>query len=113
LAYIRGITAERSNTEQALQNAQLSRKLAEQQTREVQAKQQRIDELLRSVGDSPTKDAVLELQRQIRASSTAPLPARPAARFPAPAREPAVASAAVAPPPAPAPTPGIKVQKDW
>jgi eukaryotic-like serine/threonine-protein kinase len=113
-AYLRAITDERGNTERALQGETKSRKLAEQRAREVEAAQQRIDELLRNVSDSPTKDAVLELQRQIRATTGAPAP-RPQNRpallakdAPSAAPVPAVPAAAPA-----ASAPRIKVQEDW
>jgi serine/threonine protein kinase len=110
VSYLRAINAERSRTELALLGERKSRKLAEERTHDVQAAQQRIDELLRNVTDAPTKSAVLELQRQIREPG-ALTPTMRAARAAAPPRD------ATAPQPSSAPAvvalPSIKVQSVW
>lgn len=108
IAYVIAIKDERANTEDALRKA-------EQRTIEVQNAQKRIDELLRNVSDAPTKDAVRELQRQIREGGSA-APAPPAANPPARPLALRAGPTLPAPPPsAPPPPPErrIKVQTDW
>ncbi len=112
--YVDGINTASTATRRALAEETKSRKLADERTRDVQAKQQRIDELLRNIADSPTKDAVLELQRQIRNPGAPPPAGARAARPAAPRSETA------APPPSTTPAtvvgaapPSIKVQSDW
>ena len=114
VSYVRGIEAAGSKTADAFKKERASRRVAEERTREVQAAQQRIDELLRNVADSPTKNEVLALQRQIREpTGTAPvsqraprgaLPARDVVAAPPSASPPAVAGEVV---------PSIKVQSSW
>ena len=115
VSYISAINTERGNTSQERDRALASKKIAEEKTREVQAAQQRIDELLRNVADSPTKDAVRELQRSIRGPAAAGPVTSPALRAAAVAREapprPSVESAQ--PGPAAVAAPAIKVQADW
>lgn len=117
VAYAAAINAERGNTEKALVSERKTRELAEQRTREVQAAQKRIDELLRGVADSPAKDAVLEQQRIIRQSGAVPAggAARSTPRALGQAREGPAAEPSRAPPPleVAAPAPRIKVQNDW
>ncbi len=109
-AYLGAINAEKANTQKALERERSTRKLAEDRTREVQQAQERIDELLLGMKDSPTKEAVVELQRQI-------LPERVVVQKAA--RPPEATAArdqpAEAPKPAPSASPpvGIKVQSEW
>jgi hypothetical protein len=113
-SYLRAVRAEQNKTLEALANEQSARRDADQRTREVQEAQGRIDELMRRISDSPTKDEVLALQERIREAGTqgarstgAPAAARavaPPAKTEAPAAE------------APAPTPAsatIKMRKSW
>jgi eukaryotic-like serine/threonine-protein kinase len=113
-SYLRANAAERRLTERSLVAETKNRELAEARIRDVQAKQQRIDELLRDIKDSPTKDAVRELQRQILNPGAQPPPGVRAARAAAPRND------AAAPPPSSTPAavvgaapPSIKVQSDW
>ena len=112
-AYVRGIEREQALTQAALLREQDSRGLAEARTRDVQSAQQRIDELLRGIGNSPAKTEVLALQRQIREAPEARTP-RAAPRPPTEAATLAPAAASVQRPvPAPAPAPRIRVQNEW
>ncbi|HEY4157239.1 MAG TPA: serine/threonine-protein kinase [Polyangiaceae bacterium] len=114
VSYLRAVHREQARTAAALAEEQESRRLAESRTREVEAAQTRIDQLLKDLADSPKKDEVLALQQQIRTSDTALVPVRsPPARTPEPRPKPALE-----PTPAPASKPSatpsaIKVQKDW
>ncbi len=111
-SYLRAIRAEQAKTNSALLDEQQSRRLAEQRTHEVQAAQARIDQLLKNLADSPKKEQVLELQRQIRATDA---PAELVQRV-ARGREPVPAAPQVLPSPAAAAsaTPSaIKIQREW
>lgn len=116
-SYLVAINAERARTVVALDGERASRKLAEERTRDVQAAQQRIDELLRNVADSPTKDAVRELQAAIRAPEAQASRGANAPRGPSVlARElrPTPAASAASEQPTPAVEgPKIKVQDKW
>ncbi|AUX35873.1 uncharacterized protein SOCE836_080740 [Sorangium cellulosum] len=112
-AYLREVRAREAEVLAALRKEQASRELAEEQTRNVQKAQDRIDQLLRDLADSPTKEAVLALQEQIRQRAALPGP---------PARGPVRAAPPAAPaprdePPGPAPAagarPGLRVETDW
>jgi serine/threonine protein kinase len=70
VAYVSAVQAQEEISRQKLIEEQASREQAERQMHEVQAKQLKIDELLRDLADSPKKETVLALQRQIRASET-------------------------------------------
>jgi eukaryotic-like serine/threonine-protein kinase len=113
-AYLAAIEEERGKTVNALVLEKKSRHEAEQRTEEVQAAQQRIDELLRNVADSPTKDEVLDLQRLIRVGgpAAAASASRAALRASTVPRDAAAAPASAAAPVAATP-PSIKVQQDW
>jgi eukaryotic-like serine/threonine-protein kinase len=114
-AYVRGIQGEKALTNAALLRERDSRGLAEARTRDVQHAQQRIDELLRGMANSPEKAEVQALQRQIR-EEPAPEPraVRPTAR---PQREPSALSApnssAASTSIQPAAEPRIRVQNEW
>ncbi|WP_437671883.1 nSTAND1 domain-containing NTPase [Sorangium sp. So ce131] len=118
LVYLREVRAREAEVRSALRKEQASRELAEEQTRNVQQAQDRIAQLLRELADSPTKEAVLALEEQIRQGRGAPLDAAP----PAPMRAP---RAPIAPPPpaaqadpsGAAPAAGaparLRVETDW
>src|SRR5262249_12992128 len=112
--YLRAVETERARTEAALARERASRVLAEDRARDVQAAQQRIDELLRGMADSSAKSEVQALQAQIRE-------AEPRAR-PESAASVSSAAARVAPVPAPAVSeawpaaserPHIHLQNEW
>jgi len=112
--YLSGIKAEQQLTKAALDKSTIATKLAQQRMLEVQDKQAQIDDLLRNVTDAPTKEAVLELQRQIRAGGgSAPAAPRITPRAVAAAREAPAAAASGLPVPSAVPTPRLKVQSDW
>src|SRR5262245_11357523 len=91
-----------------LRKEQASRELAEQQKRELEEKQTRIDQLVRALGRAPTEEEVLNLKRQVlemrgvqaaqSAQASAPPRERPRGASPAAAR----GKAAPAQPPDPA-----------
>ncbi len=137
--YVRAIQAEKDATRRALAEEQASRALAEQRAREVEGAQRRIEELVRDLADSPSREAVLELERQLRAGrggEAAPV-ARAAPGEPRPRAPPAAPVESAAPPresaaapvtagdtpraPAPLPPPkaaaptriGVAVEKEW
>ena len=107
--------AEQEKTAAALASEQLSRQEAERKTHEVQAAQARIDELVKSLADSPKKTEIQDLQRQIRAEE-APEPSRrrkstsPDVRAPVSPMAPGDAHATA---PATASAPVMKVQSEW
>jgi serine/threonine protein kinase len=128
--YVRAVQAKEDATRHALAEEQASRALAERRTREVEEAQRRIEGLVRDLADSPSREAMLELERQLRAGrpgepaptprATPRAPREPAAppRESAAPREPAAPreSAAPAPPPPPpaaAPRVGVPVEKEW
>ncbi len=130
IAYVHAVQAQEETSRLKLIEEQTSRELAERQMHEVQAKQLKIDELLRDLADSPKKETVIALQRQIREAETqssiemkekpAPVLAstsRPLASMPtAMATAAAPATAAPAAPPAvsaPPAIPVIKQQTNW
>jgi hypothetical protein len=94
-----------------------TREIAEQRTREVQEAQARIDQLLKDLADSPTKESVKELQAKIRGADAPPPEAHEkkpvAARAVAPPAAEAPREPAAAAPPPPAGKPVVKVQKEW
>ncbi|XXX74346.1 protein kinase [Sorangium sp. So ce134] len=113
-AYLREVRAREAEVLAALRKEQASRELAEEQTRNVQRAQDRIDQLLRELADSPTKEAVLALQEQIRragAPLAAPAPRGPAA--PPPPAAPAPREEPSGPAPAAGARPGLRVETDW
>ncbi len=116
-AYVVAINAEKGRTQLALERERGTRRLAEQRTQEVQTAQQRIDELLRDMKDSPTKEAVRALQAQIRDEGAPSKPApRTSPRQPELGRQPTlppITAAAATLPSAVAPPTGIKVQNEW
>jgi hypothetical protein len=129
-AYVHAVQGQEEIARLKLLEEQSSREQAERQMHEVQAKQLKIDELLRDLADSPKKETVLALQRQIREAETqssletkekpAPVLAstgRPLASMPmATATAAAPATAAAAAPPAvsaPPAIPVIKQQTNW
>jgi eukaryotic-like serine/threonine-protein kinase len=116
IIYLDGINDASRRTEDALKLERKSRQLADRQTQAVQAKQTQIDELLRNVTDSPTKEAVLELQRQIRAAGAPATPgaARPPSRASTTLRDtPAAAASVGTPSPTASTAQRLKVQSDW
>jgi serine/threonine protein kinase len=82
VAYVKAVQAQEETSRQKLIEEQTNRELAERQMHEVQAKQLKIDELLRDLADSPKKETVLALQRQIRESESQSM-AEPKDRMPA------------------------------
>jgi serine/threonine protein kinase len=70
VAYVIAVRAQEETSRLKLIEEQTSREQAEQQMHQVQAKQAKIDELLRDLEGSPKKETVLELQRQIREAAT-------------------------------------------
>ena len=74
VAYVSAVQAQEETSRLKLIEEQASRELAERQMHEVQGKQLKIDELLRDLADSPKKETVLALQRQIRESETQSMP---------------------------------------
>jgi serine/threonine protein kinase len=64
--YVRAVRVERDKTEHARVLAEESRIEAERRTREVQEAQGEIDRLLKEMADSPSKEMIVDLQRQIR-----------------------------------------------
>jgi serine/threonine protein kinase len=70
VAYVSAVQAQEETSRLKLIEEQTNRELAERQMHEVQAKQLKIDELLRDLADSPKKETVLALQRQIREAET-------------------------------------------
>jgi eukaryotic-like serine/threonine-protein kinase len=70
IAYVHAVQAQEETSRLKLIEEQTSREQAERQMHEVQAKQLKIDELLRDLADSPKKETVLALQRQIREAET-------------------------------------------
>lgn len=127
IAYVSAVRAQEETSRLKLIEEQASREQAERQMHEVQAKQLKIDELLRDLADSPKKETVLALQRQIRESETQSLaePKETHAPILASTSRPTMtmvqaptASATVAPAPPPPPSaapaiPVIKPQTDW
>jgi hypothetical protein len=110
-SYVRAVGMERTRTQAALEGERASRLLAETRTKEVQAAQQRIDELLRGLADSSAKEEVIDLQAKIRDAPVRPRPEQPRARLPAPFIEPPSApSASSAALPS---TPRIRVREEW
>jgi eukaryotic-like serine/threonine-protein kinase len=115
-SYLKAVKAEQVKTADALANEQRSRQDAERRTHEVQAAQVRIDELLKNLADSPKKDEIQELQRQIRSGEA---PAELARRHWSTLNDRHVsaapsATAATAPIAAAAKSvPVMKVQSDW
>jgi len=103
----------------AYNNERQNREYAEQQTRRIQEDQAKIDQLLKDLDNSSTKEAVMELQRQIRATETsAELSSRSIVGSGRPSTaaspSPGASSREVAPPAsASAPAPGIKPQTTW
>ncbi|WP_437753374.1 nSTAND1 domain-containing NTPase [Sorangium sp. So ce1389] len=114
-AYLREARAREAEVLAALRKEQASRELAEEQTRNVQKAQDRIDLLLRHLADSPTKEAVLALQEQIRQRAGAPPPAPPPRGPSAPPPPAASAPQGELPGPAPAASAprGLRVETDW
>jgi eukaryotic-like serine/threonine-protein kinase len=98
-AYIRAIAAQEAATMNVLRKEKASREVAEQQKRELQEKQARIDQLVRALGGAPTEDEVLNLKRQVfemqgvqaaqSAQASAPPRERPRGVSAAPGRAPA------------------------
>lgn len=134
VAYVSAVQAQEETSRLKLIEEQASREQAERQMHEVQAKQLKIDELLRDLADSPKKETVLALQRQIREAETQSMPesrdklapvlastSRPLASMPTSASPSTVAAAAAATASAKAPPaisaapaiPVIKQQNDW
>lgn len=127
VGYIRAVQAKEDATRRALVREQESRALAEKRAREVEEAQREIDRLVRNLADSPSKDTVLELQRQIRAGKIEAPADKPviavAPRAPhdvVPALSTSAPEEAPRPPQAPAPpsasaasTPGLGVEKVW
>ncbi|WP_438023769.1 nSTAND1 domain-containing NTPase [Sorangium sp. So ce233] len=115
VAYLREVRAREAEVLAALRKEQASRELAEEQTRNVQKAQDRIDQLLRELADSPTKEAVLALQEQIRrragAAEAAPAPRGPVA--PPPPAAPAPRDEPAGPAPVAGAPPGLRVETDW
>ena len=70
VAYVHAVRAQEETSRLKLIEEQSSREQAERQMHQVQAKQLKIDELLRDLADSPKKETVLALQRQIRDAAT-------------------------------------------
>ena len=131
VAYVSAVQAQEETLRLKLIEEQASREQAERQIHEVQAKQLKIDELLRDLADSPKKETVLALQQQIREAATQSTlepkeklalvlasTSRPLASIPTSAAAAATASAKVAPAGPPAVSaapliPVIKQQNDW
>lgn len=115
-AYLAAVRSEQEKTKAALAQEQMTRRLAERRTREVQEAQARIDELLKRIpSDSELKRDVMALQKVINDPSA-----------PAPERRPRVSRGSALPQPSPAPEPstapaptvtsspsGIKLQREW
>jgi hypothetical protein len=114
VAYLRGVRGEQMKTAAALRDEQASRQVAERRTREVQAAQARIDQLLKDLAESPKKEEIQALQTSILATAPSAA-AAPVTRGPVMARP----SSSMRPEPAPvAPAPTkepstIKVQNEW
>jgi serine/threonine protein kinase len=110
--YLRAVQQEKARTEVALQRELQSREIAESRTREVQRAQQRIDELLRDIENSPEKREVLALQAQIRGTTEKTDPkVAPASVRSRPATEPEPKThASSASPPEP---PRMRVLDEW
>jgi len=70
VAYVIAVRAQEETSRLKLIEEQSSREQAERQMHQVQAKQDKIDELLRDLADSPKKETVIALQRQIRDAAT-------------------------------------------
>jgi hypothetical protein len=116
VSYLGAVKAEQAKTAAALDQEQKSSADAKRKTREVLAAQARIDELLKSLADSPKKEEIQQLQEQMRSGEPAPEAARPR-RAPVNERRVAVTASASPEPrpatPAPASAPVIKVQSEW
>src|SRR5262249_12040466 len=109
VSYVRAVKTERTRTQAALEGERASRVLAESRTHEVQAAQQRIDELLRGLADSSAKAEVLELQAKIRSAVQVPKPEQPRPRAATSVAPPAALTSSAA---VPSP-PRIRVQNEW
>jgi len=115
LSYLAAVRAEQGKAEAALAQEQKTRRVAEQRTREVQAAQSRIDELLKSVKDSREKEELLALQRTIRGADPAPTAERrvkAVAATVAAHAEPSAANPRPAAAKSAAPS-SIKLQNEW
>lgn len=107
-AYVQAVRGQETLAREALLQEQANREMAERTTLEVQAKQQQIDRLLRELADSPKKQEVVTLQKQIRAATAKRRKdARPPRRISVRASQPAKPSASAGL------TGSIKVQREW
>jgi eukaryotic-like serine/threonine-protein kinase len=123
VAYVRAVQAKEEATHKALLQEQASRELAERKAREIQEAQDQIDRLLQDLAESPSKETVRSLQRQIREGRGAPEASsreRPAiAAGSARAATAAVPSQPAPESPAPQPSaegpadPVLHVETDW
>ncbi len=128
VAYVIAVRTQEETSRLKLIEEQLSREQAERQMHQVQAKQDKIDELLRNLADAPNKETVIALQRRILEAAMmqsmaepketrAPIVASPfrATMGPAPVSTTLAKAVPVAPPTSSsAPTiPVIKQQNDW
>ncbi len=105
----------------ALRKEQADRAAAEEQTRQVQAKQAQIDRLLRELDDSRTKEKIVALQREIRGEPSAEPKVDPAAAVTIarahgdqrPASSAAAAASVAHPPTDASAAPVLHVQPEW
>jgi hypothetical protein len=115
--YLKAANSEKDKAQAELKFATEKQRDAEARTREVQAAQARIDQLLKDLKESPKKDEIQALQQRILAG-TGSAPAELATRRRAPLVERRATTPAEAPPPAAAPHPSappstLKVQSEW